>query len=214
MQIYHCWHYEYQGVYFIFAELTPKVNKKSVYRIIEIIILISAHSPITVQVISLIFHCLNKFFKWILEILGGLQPCICKWFTSLQQSFITVGQNNFRNRIPFFIIVCKPLLQTHKLSLVGKVRKSTGFIYSDTLKECTIGHLECETEIQLRVPAWLKQFYFRFLLRHNCAADVIPMNPMAQWSFKCKVFQDILSNIVIWSFTSWSWLSFGQKSKT
>ena len=102
------------------------------------------------------------------------------------------------------IDICSFFKNATKLKLLSEIKPP--------LKEC-IGHLECETEIQLRVPAWLKQFYFRFLLRRNCSADVIPMNPMAQCSFECEIFENnCLSNIFIWYYTSWSWLNFGKKN--
>ena len=53
----------------------------------------------------LTFHCLKKIVLVILKILQilGLQPQISKVFSrSLELFFLTVGQNNFGNKIPFF----------------------------------------------------------------------------------------------------------------
>ena len=50
----------------------------------------------SVSKIVMTFHCLNKLFYWSPKILQslGLQPRISK-------VFLTVGQNNFGNKIPF-----------------------------------------------------------------------------------------------------------------
>ena len=70
----------------------------------------------------LTFHCLNKLFWWsqnFLQILG-LFSVISKVFldVSLEHFFLTVGQNNFGNKIPLLLFL--PEIVTYLLRLWGK----------------------------------------------------------------------------------------------
>ena len=52
--------------------------------------------------LSLFVLVISKFLKTL-----GLQPQISKVFRSLDQFFLTVGQNNFGNKIPFLYQGCE-----------------------------------------------------------------------------------------------------------
>ena len=83
------------------------------------------------------FHCSNKLFYWWRTFFANFQPPVsnCKTFSpSIEQFFLTEGQNNFGNKIPFWqltktynflwrkMIVLKILLTEPDSAMAGLVQ--------------------------------------------------------------------------------------------
>ena len=112
----------------------------------------------------------------------GLQPYICKsLFLPLEQFFLTVGQNNFRNKIPisfcvnnisfFFIIFC---CSTPKNYSTNREWKTTNLLFFVCILHCLLMtpliitnliSIELPTEIYAILYAvYLLQYVVNFLI--------------------------------------------------